>query len=46
LINFLLGSTYPHPTLSVMMDPLLDRYLIRSLGYFGWISAFWGMVRR
>jgi hypothetical protein len=45
-VNFLLGSTYAHPTLSVLADPLLDGYFARSLGYFAWISAFWGLVRR
>ncbi len=46
LINFLLGSTYPHPTLSVMMDPLLERYPVRTAAYFGWLTSFWGLVRR
>jgi hypothetical protein len=46
LVNFLFGSTYPHPTLSLLMDPLLDRYLARAAAYFGWLTAFWGMVRR
>lgn len=44
--NFLLGSTHAHPTLSILLDPLLDGYLLRSLGYFGWLTVFWGLVRR
>ncbi len=46
LTNFLLGSTYAHPTLSVLADPALDHYSIRSLAYFAWLGAFWGLVRR
>jgi hypothetical protein len=46
LTNFVLGSSYPHPTLSLLMDPLLDGYLARAAVYFGWLSAFWGLVRR
>jgi hypothetical protein len=46
LINFVLGSSYSHPTLSLLMDPLLDGYLARTAIYFGWLSAFWGLVRR
>jgi hypothetical protein len=46
LINFMLGSTYEHPTLSKLSDPLLDAYLLRAVGYFGWLAAFWAMVRR
>jgi hypothetical protein len=46
LTEFLLGSTAAHPTLSVLMDPVLDGYLARSACYFAWLSAFWGLVRR
>lgn len=46
LVNFGLGSTYVHPTLSKLTDPLLDAYLPRSVGYFGWLCAFWGLIRR
>lgn len=46
LSSFVLGSTYTHPTLSILLDPLLDGYLLRSLAYFGWLTAFWGLVRR
>lgn len=45
-VNFLLGSTYDHPTLSLLADPLFEGYIARSLGYFAWVSAFWGLVRR
>jgi hypothetical protein len=46
LTSFLMGSTHDYPTLSVLLDPLLEGYLLRSLAYFGWLTAFWGLVRR
>jgi hypothetical protein len=46
LINFMYGSTYAHPTLSLLADPLLERYLVRTVAYFGWLAAFWGLIRR
>lgn len=46
LVDFLLGSTDAHPTLSLLADPVLDRYAARAAGYFAWLSAFWGLVRR
>jgi hypothetical protein len=45
-VNYSLGSTYEHPTLSAAADPLLDQYLVRSAAFFGWLTAFWGLVRR
>lgn len=41
-----LGSTHDYPTLSLLADPLLDSYPIRSAAYFGWLMVFWGLVRR
>jgi hypothetical protein len=48
LINFMFrdGETYAHPTLSILMDPVLNQYPARSAVYFGWLTAFWGLVRR
>jgi hypothetical protein len=46
LVNFALGSTYPHPTLSLLVDPLLEGYPARAAAYFGWLMAYWGLVRR
>lgn len=46
LVNFALGSTYAHPTLSKLADPLLEGYLARSGLYFAWLAAFWGLARR
>jgi hypothetical protein len=44
--NYLLGSTPAHPTISRLADPVLEGYSARSALYFGWLCAFWGMVRR
>ena len=43
--NFVLGSTPAHPTLSRLADPMLEGYTARSGLYFGWLCAFWGLVR-
>jgi hypothetical protein len=44
--NFMFGSNFAHPTLSKLADPLLEGYTARSAMYFGWLVAFWGLVRR
>jgi hypothetical protein len=44
--TFMLGSQDDFPTFSKIADPLLDDSLIRSVTYFAWLSAFWGLVRR
>lgn len=44
--TFLLGSSDNYPTFSRLADPLLEREVVRSVGYFGWLAAFWGLVRR
>lgn len=46
MVTFLLGSGDNHPTLSRLADPVLERYLPRSALFFGWMTAFWGLVRR
>jgi hypothetical protein len=46
LVNFAFGSTYDHPTLSKLADPWLVGYPGRALAYFGWLMAYWGLVRR
>jgi hypothetical protein len=46
LTNFALGSTYAHPTLSLLADPVLEDYLARAAAYFAWLMAYWGLVRR
>lgn len=44
--TFALGSKPEFPTLSLLADPLLNSYPIRSATYFVWLTIFWGMVRR
>ena len=44
--TFVLGSGDDFPTFSRLADPLLEDRLVRSLGYFAWLSAFWALVRR
>jgi hypothetical protein len=44
--TFLLGSTPEYPTFSKLTDPLLDDKLVRSAGYFAWLTGFWALVRR
>ena len=46
IATFGLGSTHDYPTLSLLADPLLDTYPVRSAAYFGWLTVFWGLVRR
>lgn len=35
-----------YPTLSKLFDPVLEGYPARCALYFGWLAAFWGLVRR
>lgn len=44
--TFVLRSGEEFPTFSLLLDPMLDDELIRSAAYFGWLTAFWGLVRR
>lgn len=44
--TFVLGSTDDFPTFSRLADPLLNDELVRSGVYFGWLTVFWGLVRR
>ncbi|WP_433084396.1 hypothetical protein ACQP1P_07525 [Dactylosporangium sp. CA-052675] len=43
--TFLNGS-HAYPTLSRLADPVLEHYWARAAAYFGWLWAFWAMVRR
>ncbi|GAB3801685.1 hypothetical protein [Micromonospora zhanjiangensis] len=44
--TFVAGAGDRFPTFSRLADPWLEHPLIRSAGYFAWLSAFWGLVRR
>jgi hypothetical protein len=46
LTTFVAGSTNDYPTLSLLADPVLETYLARAALYFGWLTGFWGLVRR
>jgi len=46
VVNFALGSTYDHPTLSVLLSDPLSHYSVRTLSYFAWLCGYWGLVRR
>jgi hypothetical protein len=46
LLTFSQKDTVNWPTLSLLADPVLDNYLARSAVYFGWLTAFWGLIRR
>lgn len=39
-------SSWAHPTISTMMDPVLASHLRRSLFIGGWLSAGWYLVTR
>lgn len=46
IVDDLLGSTHAHPTLSILMDPVLNVHVWRSMGYFVWIIVGWALVKR
>jgi hypothetical protein len=46
LATFLGHSYDKYPTLSLLADPVLEGYLPRAACYFGWLVAFWGLIRR
>jgi hypothetical protein len=46
LYAFTKHSIDAYPTLSLLADPMLEGYLARAACYFGWLMAFWGLVRR
>jgi len=46
LFAFLKHSITDYPTLSLLADPVLERYLARAAVYFGWLNGFWGLIRR
>ncbi|MEV4757525.1 hypothetical protein AB0J86_20765 [Micromonospora sp. NPDC049559] len=45
-VTFVLDAGDEFPTFSRIADPLIEDELMRSLAYFGWLSAFWALVRR
>ena len=43
---FLHTGNPDYPTLSLLMDPILEGYLPRAVAYFAWLCSFWVLVRR
>lgn len=35
-----------YPTLSLLLDPVLEGYLPRAAAYFAWLAGFWALARR
>jgi hypothetical protein len=46
LIALLQGSTAEHPSLSVLLDPLLNDPVVRSAAFLGWLSLGVYLLRR
>lgn len=46
LVNLFMGSTHSHPTLSVLMAPLLLHHLPKSVAVAIWLRVGWTLVRR
>ncbi|MGH3934698.1 MAG: hypothetical protein ACRDS1_06935 [Pseudonocardiaceae bacterium] len=46
LVAFLWGNDPEHPTLSLLLDPVLDTYPARVLGYAAWLAAGRWLVTR
>jgi hypothetical protein len=46
IVDDMLGSTYEHPTLSSLMDPVLQVHAFRSIAIFCWLAAGWQLVKR
>ncbi|TDC70826.1 hypothetical protein E1193_29545 [Micromonospora sp. KC606] len=44
--TFVMSAGDEFPTFSRLADPLLEDELVRSAVWFGWLAAFWGLVRR
>lgn len=46
LVAFLWGNDTGHPTLSLLLDPVLDTYPGRLAGYLGWLAVGRWLVTR
>lgn len=46
VINDALGSRHPHPTLSILMDPVLNNHLARAVAIMIWLRFGWVMLHR
>ena len=43
---FLTGSRPSHPTLSLLLDPLLQVHPVKSIAFLAWMLAGWALLRR
>jgi hypothetical protein len=41
-----LGSTPAHPTLSILLDPVLAERPVRAVAFLAWLAAGWWLARR
>lgn len=46
LVNLFLGSTHPHPTWSVLVAPILENHVAKSVAVFIWLRIGWGLLHR
>jgi hypothetical protein len=46
LVALRLGSTPDHPSLSILLDPVLDDQLVRSAAFLAWLSLGAYLARR
>lgn len=46
LVAWFWGNDAEHPTLSLLLDPTLEHYPVRVLGYLGWLAAGRWLVTR
>ena len=46
VLNFTLGSTRAHPTLSILVAPLLEDHLVKAVAVLIWLGVGWVLVRR
>ncbi|MQA98085.1 MAG: hypothetical protein GEV11_27040 [Streptosporangiales bacterium] len=44
--GFAAGSHPWHPTLSVLLDPVLEQRPAKAAAFFAWMLAGWGLLRR
>ncbi|MQA84820.1 MAG: hypothetical protein GEV03_09400 [Streptosporangiales bacterium] len=40
------GSGPSHPSLSLLLDPVLEPHAVRSVAFLGWLLGGWMLVRR
>lgn len=46
LVNYARGSTFAHPTVSILLDGPLEQRLVRTAAILLWLAAGWWLARR